>query len=868
MNKKIPLISVMLLSFLFSFYVFKKDVNNEQKEYSSKNIIENESEMDESVTGYPMEAAKWYYEQRAYPLGYIPTNWREQALNHIEAYNKPKYLRKVTQALTWTELGPGNIGGRIRAIVVNPTNANIVYLGSVSGGIWKTTNGGTSWFPLDDHMANLAVCSMVMDPHNSNVIYAGTGEGFNNYDYIRGAGIFKSIDAGATWNQLSSTNNSNFYFVNRLVIDSATNSIYAATRAGLFKSTDGGSSFTESINAASNSEDGCMDVIVNYTNPTTIFTTLGLFTQSQIWRSTDSGNTFKENYSQSGMGRIEIAGSSSNPLVAYASFMDLKTYQVGFMAYTANGGNNWNSITNIPGPATDGSATYTGKQGWYNNTLAVDPTNSSTIWAGGIDLWRSTDSGTNWYRFTNAYKHGDLAPFVHPDMHTIVFAPSNPGVMYVGNDGGIYVTDGLSWNAINNNLFITQFYYGTVSPTGTNYYGGTQDNYTLKSTGSQNWTNILGGDGGVVQVDYDNPNIIYAEQPNFTFFKSLNGGAKFNYADTGMAINTSTHETTDRTLFITPFTMDPNNPSILIAGTYRLWKTSNSASTWDTLSGDLTGEGSSSSANDYISAITIAKGNSSVIYVGCTNGKLWFTTDGGSTWNERDNNLPNAWCKGIAINNGNSSIAYITFSGFLSNEKVYKTTDYGNTWTNVSGDLPNIPVNCILLNPYANGYLYVGTDLGVFSSTNDGTNWIQENNGLANVSVASLVFRSSDTTMYAATHGRGMFSTSLPNYVTSITQTNEQVPDNFKIYQNYPNPFNPSTSIEYELPKNGFVKLFIYNIKGEEINSLVDSFQSAGRHRVVWNGKNMMGQDVSSGIYMYSVKFGNNLEVKKMIKLK
>ncbi len=865
MDRKLLIIIAAVISFTIAFFLFKKDTKEIQLNNKTNNII-GETDKDESVTGYPMEAAKWYYNQRAYPLGYIPEDWKVHAISHIDKLNKLKKLQKVSRALKWTELGPGNIGGRIRAIVVDPHNANIVYLGSVSGGVWKTTDGGSSWFPLDDHMENLAVCSLVMDPHNSNIIYAGTGEGFNNYDYIRGNGIFKSTDAGATWFQLSSTNIYSFFYVNRLAIDSTTNSLYAATRSGLFKSTDGGNTFT---NPASSAGGNCMDVIVNYTSPATIFAAFGLFSQSQIWRSTDGGITFSLNYQKSGMGRIVFAGSASNPSVAYASFMDLSTYGIGFMAYTNNSGNSWNQISQIPGPSTDGNTTYVGKQGWYNNTLAVDPAKPGTIWAGGIDLWMSTNSGTDWYRITNAYHQGDLKPFVHADMHTLVFAPSNRNIIYNGTDGGIYVTKdgGITWNAINNNLFITQFYSGAVAPADSIYYGGTQDNYTLKSTGGQSWNPILGGDGGVVQIDYNNPDIIYAEQPNFTFFKSTNGGAKFSYAQTGIPTNSSTHETTDRTLFITPFTMDPNNPSILIAGTYRLWKTSDGASSWSSLSTDLTGDGSGSSGAD-ISAIAIAKKNSSVIYAGCTNGKLWVTTDDGANWNERDNLLPNAWNTKIAIDNSNSAIAYITFSGFLNNSKVFKTTDYGNTWSNISGDLPNIPVNCIFLNPYIKGYLYAGTDLGVFSSTDDGTNWIQDNDGLANVPVMDLEFRGSDTTLYAATHGRGMFLTSLSKNVSLVNEIGNQFPDDFKIYQNYPNPFNPTTTIKYQLPDAGNVKLIIYNITGEKVATLIDNFQQAGSHIVSWDGKNNYGQNVSSGVYLYSINFRNILQVKKMIKLK
>ena len=762
MKKKLFFTLLFICSFGLSYYFIYKSSHSVVYRNLKDFTFKSESEDEESETGFAKEAAEWLYGQRAYPLGYVPADWRDKAFTHINKYNSSKALKKISQNLTWTGLGPNNIGGRVRAIVVDPNDANIVYAGSVSGGVWKTTDGGNNWFPLDDHMANLAVCSLVLDPNNSNILYAGTGEGFSNYDYIRGAGIFKTTDAGLTWTQLSSTNNSDFYFVNRLVIDHTTSNIYAATRTGLFKSTDGGTTFTKMVDAASLGNGSCLDVIINYTTPTTIFATFGLFVQSQIWRSTDGGNTFSFNYSKSGMGRIEMAGSASNPQVAYASFVDPNSYQVGFMAVTVNAGKSWNSIS-IPGPATDGSSTYTGKQGWYNNALVVDPDNASKAFAAGIDMFTTTDMGNKWYRVTNAYYPNDPHPSVHADIHTIVFAPSNHQIMYTGTDGGIYYSKdrGSYWYEDNNNLSITQFYYGAVAPTGNIYYGGTQDNYTLKSSGSKVWGPILGGDGGVVEVNYNSPLFIYAEQPNFTFFKSTNGGSTFAYAQNGLPINSSTHETTDRTLFITPFTMDPNNPSILIAGTYRLWRTTDGAASWTAISGDLTGDGTGSTGSK-ISAVTIAQENSSVIYAGCSNGKLQITTDGGTAWTERDAGLPIAYITRIATVPNDPSTAYVSYSGFVSNNKVYKSTNYGQTWTNVSGDLPNIPVNCLVVNPYVNDNLFAGTDLGVFSTTNGGTNWTQDNDGLANVSVFDLDYRASDNTMYAATHGRGMFVTTLP----------------------------------------------------------------------------------------------------------
>ena len=392
-------------------------------------------------------------------------------------------------ALSWTQLGPGNIGGRIRSIVVHPTDPNTVYLGSVSGGVWKTTNGGSSWFPLKDNMENLAVCSMVMDPTNSNILYAGTGEGFFNVDAIRGAGIFKTTDAGTTWNRLTSTNNSNFYYVNKLVIDQSTNAIYAATRKGLFRSTDGGSIFSGLLVGNGGADVHCMDIEIAYTSPTTIYATFGLFNDAQIWRSIDGGSSFTANLGQSGQGRIEVAVSASNPLIAIASFCDLNTNGVTLMAQTDDGGDNWLTIADVPGPAYSGPDNYASTQAWYNNIIFIDPDNSSTWYAGGLDFWKSTNSGSNWTQKTNWY----TAPgyqFVHADHHAIAFAPSNSNIMFLGTDGGIFksTNKGENWTAINNNLFITQFYYGAVTPTGTTYYGGTQDNGTLKSTGSSTWS--------------------------------------------------------------------------------------------------------------------------------------------------------------------------------------------------------------------------------------------------------------------------------------------------------------------------------------------------------------------------------------------
>lgn len=862
--KKYVALSVFMSALVFGFLFFKVDTVKTFTMEDFRNYkIEKKKASANLKNDQPDKALLWYYEQRAYPNNSIPDNWRSEAYRHISLNNVS--LSNSLNALTWTQLGPGNIGGRIRAVAVHPTDPNTVYIGAVSGGVWKSTNGGTSWTSLADFMGNIAVCALVIDPNNSNTIYAGTGEGFFNLDAIRGAGIFKSTDAGASWTQLPSTNNVNFYYVNDLDFDAVNGVLYAATRKGLYSSNDGGVNFTAKVTAGG-SDANCMDIEIALTNPRTIFATFGLFSQAEIWRSTDAGVSFAQNMALANFGRIEMAVSKSNPAVAYASFMDLSTYGTGAIIYTTNTGTNWFYAT-VPGPSYSGAATYTGGQAWYDNILAVDPDNANNLLAGGIDNWKTTDGGTNWTQKTNWYTWSGAPPYVHADQHAYVFAPSNSNIVYLGNDGGMYksTNKGESWSSLNNNLFITQFYYGAVNPTGTVYAGGTQDNGTLRSTGSSNWTEILGGDGGATEIDFNNTNNIYMEYINLAFFKSTDGGATFFKSMNGIPTGPNFYDgTTDRTQFISPFSMDPNNSSTIVAGTYRVWRTTNGAANWSAISGDLTGDGSGGSGAT-VSTVIVAKGNSNVIYAGCSNGRVQVTTDGGSSWNLRISGLPNLAITRIATDPNNPTTAYVTFSGYQASSKIYKTTNYGSNWTNISGNLPNIPTNCVVVNPANGNNIFVGTDLGLFSTANGGSTWVQDVAGMANVPVFDLDYRSSDNKLFAATHGRSMFATQI---TTSVEEISNEIPKEFDLSYNYPNPFNPSTKFKYALPEGRNVKIVIYDINGSKVTELVNNYQGAGAYEVTWNGKNDSGQQVASGTYIYQVNAGSFSQTKKMIMLK
>lgn len=710
--------------------------------------------------GNPDEAMKWFYEQRAYPDGKIPDGWREEALEHIRKNNISSQKGGV-EGLAWTQVGPGNYGGRLRSIVVHPTDPNIIYIGSVSGGVWKTTNGGGEWTALKDAMENLAVCSMVMDPTNPNIIYAGTGEGYFNSDAQRGEGIFKTTDGGATWTQLSSTKNSSYYYVNKLVFDNTTNLLYAGTRKGLFKSSDGGTTFTTLLSGTGGGDVHCSDIEIAYTSPTTIYASFGLFNDAAIMRSVDGGSSFSANFSQAGHGRVEMAVSASNPLVAYAAFNDLSTSGVSLMIKTTNGGSSWSSFT-PPGPSYAGATNYAGTQAWYDNILAVDPSNANIVFAGGIDFWKSTNGGTSWTQKTNWYEYPGAPQYVHADHHAIVFAPSNANLMFLGTDGGIYLSTnkGENWTSKNNNLTITQFYYGAIGPNGDKYFGGTQDNGTLKSNSGSTWSEILGGDGGATEVDFNNPNNIYMEYVQLAIFKSTDGGASFFSSMNGIPKGPGLYDgTTDRSLFISPFAMDPNDPQKLVAGTYRVYRTVNGANNWSTISSDLTGDGSGSSGAT-ISALEVAKGNSSIIYAATSNGRVQVTTDAGGSWNLRNGGLPAAYITKVKTDPNNPATAFVTFSGFSAGQKIFKTTNYGQSWSNITGNLPNLPTNSLFVSPADVNNIYVGTDLGLFVTTNNGSSWVQDTN-LPNVNIMDIDFRASDNRLVAATHGRSMYAATI-----------------------------------------------------------------------------------------------------------
>ncbi|MBL8167193.1 MAG: putative Ig domain-containing protein [Acidobacteria bacterium] len=689
----------------------------------------------------------------------------------------------------WTSLGPGNIGGRTRALLINPADANTMYAAGVAGGIWKTTNGGNSWTPMSDLLANIAINSMAMDPTNSNVIYAGTGEGFFNVDSVRGNGIFKTTDGGTNWTHLPPTaSNSNFHYVNDLVV-SATNSqrIYAATRTGIFRSLDGGANWTQVF--AAPQLGGCLDLAIRTDQANDyVFAACGNFAQATIYRNTDAGSsgTWDAVHTEANMGRTSLAIAPSNQNVIYALSASLAAgnYDDGlhavFRSTTGGAAGSWSARVTNTNPTKLNTLLLTNviyahltecgfgtsqyfNQGWYDNVIAVDPADENRVWAGGVDIFRSDDGGANW---------GYVPCGIHPDHHTIVFHPQYNGTsnktMFVGNDGGIYrTTDArapvrtssvlcsgsctglVTFSKLNNNYGVTQFYHGVPYPNGQTYFGGTQDNGTNRGSeaGGASWSTVLGGDGGYVAVDPTNTNTLYAENFGLSIQRSTNGGNSWANAVSGI--------TNSGFLFITPFIMDPSNAQRLWTGGSVLWRTSNGASSWTQASAALSG-GS-------VSAISVAPTDANNVLAGTSTGFVHRTTTG--TTSTSATSWPSVqprsgYVSWIAHDPANASVVYATYSTF-GGTHVWKSTNGGASWSGLDGtspnNIPDVPVHCLAVDPANTSRLYVGTDVGVFASTDGGLTWAVENSGFANVITESLSLNTTGSTrfLFAFTHGRG-----------------------------------------------------------------------------------------------------------------
>jgi photosystem II stability/assembly factor-like uncharacterized protein len=632
----------------------------------------------------------------------------------------------------------------------------------------------------------MAVSAIAQAPKTPNTLYFGTGEGVFNSDAIRGLGIWKTTDGGTTWNRLASTANSNFYYVNKIVVDTF-GYVFAATRAGLFKSVDGGTNWTNITPPTLTTQD-ISDLEVTTTR--TFYCGVRFSNNSRsLLRSGDGGTTWTNitpTPPASGWARTEIGVCESNPTRVYVMFQAGNSNAIGGIFRTDNAGTNWTTLNN-PSWCDQGTtkSDFTRGQAWYDLIIGVDPTNSNNVLIGGVDILRSTDAGANftqvsqWNTGCTSGFLGPQLPKVHADIHAIEFAPGLAGARVIfGTDGGVYLSNsgGTSFTAKNNGLNLTQYYSVAIHPNPTTspsyFMGGTQDNGTIRTTaaGIGSGVTVTGGDGGFCYIDQTNSNIQISSFTNNDYTVTANAwSSSFNRSFAGRS-------------FISPGAYDSRRDVLYasaLPGTLLRWVSPSTNGPAAALT--VTNFGS-----DSITHIALSANGRDTIYCGLSNGNVVRIVNAsslnGGTFLSKiiRTGSPGTTVSGIAIDPSNENHMLVCYSnyGFVSVYETFNAQTSGTpTWNAVEGDLPDMPIRWIMFDPRSTDMAWVATEMGVWSTdnlNNQLTDWEPTNFNLANTRVDMLQYRAADRTVVAATHGRGLFSCVVPTTLARINPVNNE----------------------------------------------------------------------------------------------
>ena len=697
--------------------------------------------------------------------------------------------------IAWTERGPNNIGGRTRTLLVDPNDATkkTIWAGSVGGGLWKTTDitvANPVWTPVNDFFSNIAVTTITYQPGAPSIMYFGTGEGYFNADALRGLGIWKSTNGGASWNQLASTNNNNFYYVNRMIVHPS-GDIYATTRSGLFRSQDGGTTFNRVL--GSSAPGGA---------PTDNFSDVELAADNSIWASTlganggvyrsttgNSGswvklNTGANGFPTTGFWRVDIACAPSNTNVCYA-YAEGPSGLLNLFK-TIDGGANWTTLAK-PVDADGGipAADFTRSQAWYDMSIAVDPNNASAVFVGGVDLFKSTNGGTSWSQIAHWYG-GYGFQYVHADQHIVLFEPGNSSVVYFGNDGGVYrstnATAAMPTITGKNNSYNVTQYYGCAAHPGaySNYFlAGAQDNgsHKFSNPGVNAVTSASGGDGCYCHIDQDQPQYQWTSYVYNNYYRSTDGGntwTSVSFGNSGSFVNPTDYDNASNVMYCG-----------ISGGNYMRWTNPQTGATSATVNvTNFSGAG--------VRHISVSQNTPNRVFFGLSNGSVVRVDNANTVASPVAGIIVGTPVGGnsvscVAIQDGNDNHILVTYSNFGINS-VWESTNALSatpTFTSVEGNLPDMPIRWALFSPLNSSQAVLGTEVGAWSTdllSGGATNWGASSSGLANTRVDMLQIRSSDNLVAAATHGRGLFTSDVfmtpsPDFTASpvITYTNKVV---------------------------------------------------------------------------------------------
>ncbi len=656
----------------------------------------------------------------------------------------------------WSSIGPNSEGttvtgdikglGRFDRIAFHPSNASIIYVGSPTGNLWKTTDGGSSWASVTDGLSNPGVAGIAISPTNGNVVYLLTGDGdsfspgYLVYDYgssRASSGVFKSTDGGASWKQMGDLYTGGDYEGHRLAISPTDgNHLMAATSQGIYRTTDGGVTWTQ-VKTGEH-----WDVEFKPGSNTTVYASSG----SAIFYTNDAGgiwNTATTNFSVTGSGRIELAVSANNANYVYALCGTVPaTGTFTGLFRSTNSGVDYTRRTNTPnilGSTTNG--TGTGDQSGYDLGICVKPNNVNILATCGLCVWRSDGAnGGSTMVFSSTYREsfGAATAYIHPDVHDVQYNPLD-NYLYAATDGGFYrsTDDGVTWTNLSAGLATSQFYGMSMrdidadgDADGINIVGGAQDNGVKYRTNTGVYNHVICCDGYGSAVSADDPNVIYYNI-NSSFYRSTDAG------DNNIFVLNGT--------FFSPVAIDYNDPdTVYLGGTSTRRSFNGFASVNSTV------------ATNTRRVLITCPSNQARLY-GSAGTNLVRTDDRIATWATKSGTA--GWPAGtftindIDVYPTNSLEVYACFGGYSAGNKVMRSINGGDSWTNWSGSLPNIP--CYGLAVATEG-VYVGTEFGVFFRSYTMTDWVPFYNGMPRTPVTEIIVNENGF-VYASTFGRGIW---------------------------------------------------------------------------------------------------------------
>lgn len=804
------------------------------------------------------------------------------------------------------QIGPATMSGRVSAIDALERDANLVYVGAANGGLWKSTNGGTTFQPVfDKHTQSIG--TITIDQQRPDTVWVGTGEVWVRNSVSVGDGVYRTYDGGKTWQHLGLQNSER---ISKIIIHpNDPNTVFVAVLGalwsdspdrGIYKTTDGGKNWEKVLFV--DNRTGASDLTIDPTNPDHLIAGMYSFRRqawdyfsggkgSGMFESKDGGKTWArmtQDLPKGLMGRISISRSGGDSNILYALIESDSTA----LFKSTNGGASWKEVNRSP---------VVKERPFYFNLIVADPVDTAKVWKPGLNLYMSKDGGKS---FIVPYPTNQAGGGIHVDHHALWINPKDNRHMYLGTDGGVYISrDGAQTWGFVRTLPLSQFYHVSAdNERPYNVYGGLQDNGSWMGPSRGvggirigDWQNLGGGDGFYVFPDPKDPGIVY--------WQSQGGNINRFYTKTceSKAIKPSPASKDEKLRFNwnTPVHFGKASGAMYVGAQF-LYRSNDRGDSWERISpdlttnnpekqkqaqsGGLTKENTSAENHTTLYAINESPLDGNVVWVGTDDGNLQITRDGGKSWNNVARNvsgLPaNTWVSYVAASHHAQGRAYATFDGHRSGDMkpyVFKTEDFGATWVSLVDTTLTGYAHVIVEDPVNPTLLFLGTEFGLFISIDQGKNWIRFPGNIPPVAIMDMMIHPIENDLIMATHGRGIF---ILDDITPLRGLNSQVLDMevailpsrpyrigafggqqiFPGDDEYvgPNPVEEAT-ISYYLKKRhifGDMKVLILD-ENDNILADIPAGKSKGINRVAWSPRRKAPKVPTSGnTFSFNALFG------------